>query len=97
MDEEVVREHATKHGKATVEGDFKSAGSDLTPEAAGQAPDVMKAMPRDLTSSEVSKVSKNGDAYIATIEYSGDDATTTVESTWKEREGRPRIVNLKVV
>ena len=97
MDEDVVREHASKHGKATVEGDFKTAGSDLTPEAAEQAPDVMKAMPRDLKSSEISSVTKDGEAYIATIEYSSDDSTTKVESTWEEREGCPRIVNLKVL
>jgi hypothetical protein len=97
VDEDLVREHATKHAQATVEGDFKTAGGDLTPEAAEQAPDVMKAMPRELTSCEVSEVSKDGNAYVATIEYSSEDATTTVESTWEEREGRPRIVNLKVV
>ena len=97
MDEDHIREHAEKHGKATVEGDLKTAGSDLTPEAVGQAPEVMKAMPRELTGSEVTRVEKDGDAYVAIIEYSGDGAETKVASKWEEREGRHRIVDLRVL
>lgn len=97
MDEDVIREHATKHGEATVAGDFKTAGRDLTPEAAGQAPDVMKAMPNDLSSSDIASIDKDGDSYVVVIDYSGAEDTTRVESTWAVSEGRPRITNLKVV
>jgi hypothetical protein len=97
MDEDTVREHATNHGEATVAGDFKTAGRDLTPEAVEQAPGVMKAMPADLSGAKVAKVDKDGDAYVAVIEYSGESESIEVASRWEEREGRPRIVDLKVV
>lgn len=97
MDENEVREHAENHGKATVAGDFKTAGRYLTPDAVEQAPGVMKALPKDLGGCEVTEVDKDGDAYVAVIAYSGDGETTKVASTWEEREGRPRIVHLKVL
>jgi hypothetical protein len=97
VDEDIVREHATKHGEATVAGDFKTAGRDLSPEAVEQAPGVMKAMPADLSGAEVTEVEKDGDAYVAVIEYSSETDSTKVASRWEEREGRPRIVDLKVL
>lgn len=97
MDESTIKKHATSHGEATVAGDFKTAGRDLTPEAVAQAPGVMKAMPPDLSGSEVTSVDKDGNAYVAVIEYSGDGGSIRVASRWEEREGRPRIVDLKVV
>ena len=97
MDEDTIREHAANHGKATVAGDFKTAGQDLTPEAVEQAPGVMKAMPKSLSDADISSVEKDGDAYVAVIEYSGGGESTKVASRWEEREGRPRIVDLKVI
>ena len=97
MDENTIKEHAASHGQATVAGDFKTAGRDLTPEAVEQAPGVMKAMPKDLTGSDVSSVEKDGDAYVAVIVYSAGDESIEVASRWEEREGRPRIVDLKVL
>ena len=98
MDEDTIREHAANHGKATVAGDFKTAGRDLTPEAVEQAPGVMKAMPTNLNDSSIDSVEKDGDAYVAVIDYSGAGGESTkVASRWEEREGRPRIVDLKVL
>jgi hypothetical protein len=96
VDEDTVREHAANHGKATVAGDFKTAGRDLTPEAVEQAPGVMKLMPKSLSESAIASVDRDGDAYVAIIEYSGGGESTKVASRWEEREGRPRIVDLKV-
>ena len=97
MDENTIKEHAVSHGQATVAGDFKTAGRDLTPEAVEQAPGVMKAMPKDLSGSDVTSVKRDGDAYVAVIEYSAGDESIEVASRWEEREGRPRIVDLKVL
>ena len=97
MDEDTIREHAASHGNATVAGDFKTAGRDLAPEAVEQAPGVMKQMPKSLSESEIASVERDGDAYVAVIEYSGGGESTKVASRWEEREGRPRIVDLKVI
>jgi hypothetical protein len=97
VDEDSIREHAANHGKATVAGDLKTAGRDLTPEAVEQAPGVMKAMPKSLSDADITSVERDGSAYVAVIEYSGGGESTKVASRWEEREGRPRIVDLKVL
>jgi hypothetical protein len=97
VDENTIREHAANHGKATVAGDLKTAGRDLTPEAVEQAPGVMKAMPKSLSDADITSVERDGNAYVAVIEYSGGGESTKVASRWEEREGRPRIVDLKVL
>ena len=97
MDEDTIREHAANHGNATVAGDLKTAGRDLTPEAVEQAPGVMKALPKSLSDADITSVERDGSAYVAVIEYSGGGESTKVASRWEEREGRPRIVDLKVL
>ena len=96
MDESTVKQHAEAHGNAVVAGDFKTAGADLTPEAAGVAQDVMGKLPRPTTAAEVQKVETVGDETVVHILYKGEDSGTTVISTWAERDGRPKIVNLEV-
>lgn len=97
MDETTVRERAEAHGKATVAGDLRTAGSDLTKDAMGAAGAVMKEMPDPLESCEVTSVESAGGEVVARIRYVGGGRTTTVESRWAERDGTPRIVDLKVV
>lgn len=57
----------------------------------------MKQMPDPLTSSEVTSVEEDGDAFVAQIRYAGAGGETIVESRWEEIEGRPTIVDLKVL
>ena len=97
MDETTVRERAEIHGKATVSGDLRTAGADLTKEAMAQAPAVMKAMPATLESCEVTSVHAEGDEVVAQIRYSGSGQEATVESRWADRDGSPKIVDLKVL
>ena len=97
MEEDLVRQHAEAHARATVAGDLKRAGSDLTPEAMAQAPGVMRSMPSPLTASEVTELSFSGEECVATIRYVGENGEALVASRWAERDGRPVIVNLEVV
>ena len=97
MDESTVREQAEIHAKATVSGDLRTAGSALTKEAIAQAPAVMKAMPATLEACEVTSVHTEGAEVVAQIRYSGGGEEATVESRWAERDGAPKIVDLKVL
>ena len=97
MDESTVREQAEIHAKATVSGDLRTAGSALTKEAMAQAPAVMKAMPATLDSCEVTSVHSDGAEVVAQIRYSGGNEEATVESRWADRDGAPKIVDLKVL
>lgn len=96
MDENTVRASAEKHGAAVVAKDFDTAGADLTGEAQRQAPDVMKALPRGLKKAQVLRVAETGDLYEVYISYESDDSETIVISTWQEKDGVPKIVNLSL-
>ena len=101
MDENAVRTEAQAHADATVAGDFKTAGSSLTPEAMAQAGDVMKKLPRTLSSGQVTSVEADGDAFTVSIDYAGTDkegspASATVESRWEDRDGSPKLADMKV-
>lgn len=97
MDEGTVKQCAEAHGQATVAGDLKKAGSDLDKGAYGAAGEVMKKMPADLTASEVTETRAEGDECVVSIRYSGATGSATVESRWADRDGVPKIVDLKVV
>ena len=101
MDEQTVRAEAQSHADATVAGDFKTAGASLTPEAMAQAGDVMKQLPRKLSSGQVSSVEADGEAFTVLIDYSGTGkdgtpAAATVESRWEDRDGSPKLADMKV-
>lgn len=97
MEEATVRRQAESHGRATVAGDLKKAGSDLDKSAYGAAGEVMKKMPARLSECEITGVRAEGDEWVATILYRGEEGSATVESRWADQEGVPRIVDLKVV
>ncbi len=97
MDETEVRTGAETHGQATVEGNFKVAGSYLSPEAAAQAGGVMKAMPGKLSGSEVTTVEPEGDGFVVGIRYTGETGEVTVRSTWGEVDGATKITALEVL
>ena len=97
MDDATVRAAAEEHAHATVAKDFKVAGATLSEPARAQAGGVMKAMPGELSSCEITGLVASGDETVVTIAYRGEDGTTTVESRWAEIDGRPMIVDLTVV
>lgn len=97
MDEQAVRTHAEAHGNALIEGDLKRAGSDLTPEAQAQAPEVMSNFPKRVESAEVVSLDVQGEEAVVHARYSGEGKEVIVESRWGDRDGRPKILDMKVV
>ena len=97
MDEQAVRTHAEGHGEAVVTGDLRRAGGDLTPEAQAQAPDVMSNFPKKVETADVVNLDLQGEEATVQIRYSGEGKEVTVETRWAERDGRPKILDMKVV
>ncbi|MDQ3958022.1 MAG: hypothetical protein M3273_06825 [Actinomycetota bacterium] len=97
MDEATVREDAEAHGRATVEGDLKTAGSYLSKEAYAAAGEVMQKMPQPLEASEVTSVEIDGGEAVVQIRYSGGGDEVLVESRWADRDDAPKIVGLRVL
>jgi hypothetical protein len=97
MDESTIRRRAQAHGDATVAGDLKRAGSDLSKGAMAQAPEVMGKMPKQLTGAHIQSVRPEGQEWIAVIRYEGGPDELQVESRWAESDGTPVITNLRIV
>ena len=97
MDEQAVRTQAEQHGQALVDGDLRKAGGDLTPEAQAQAPDVMSNFPKKVETAEVVSLEVSGDEATVQALYKGEGKEVTVESRWGERDGRPKILDMKIV
>ena len=97
MDEQSVRTHAEQHGEALIAGDLRRAGGDLTPEAQAQAPDVMSNFPKTVESAAVVSLEVDGEEAVVQALYKGGDKEVTVEARWGERDGRPKILDMKVV
>lgn len=96
MDEKSVREHAERHAAAVVAGDLRTAGADLAPPAQAQAPNVMKNLPKQLTSANVIRIAQADEGYEAYISYEGAESETIVISSWAEQDGTPKIVGLSL-
>ena len=97
MDEAKVREHAEAHGQAMVAGDLKKAGEDLTKEGMAAAGAVMPKLPRPVTGAEVVSIEPSDAEHVVLIRYRGENSEATVRSQWADRDGRPMIVDMKVV
>ncbi len=97
MDEGAVREHANQHANAVMSGDMGTAARDLTDAAKAAAPGVMKGMPRPVTGVEVTKIEREGEQFVAHIAYRGEGEEHVVASHWEDQDGRPKIVDLRVV
>ena len=98
MDEAAVRQHAEAHASANASGDLKRAATDLSEEALANIGPVARQLPRPITEGTVTRVETAGEGrYVATILYSGPDASVTVESVWVEQGGRPMIAETRIV
>jgi hypothetical protein len=97
MDEADARARAQAHAKAVVAGDLRAAGGDLDKAARSEAPHVMERLPRPLERASVRSVEAGGGSYTVHIRYEGGGREVTVRTSWAERDGRPKIVDMGVV
>jgi hypothetical protein len=97
VDEEGMMAHAEAHAAAMAAGDLNRAGRDLDTAARAGAADVMKRVPRSIDRADVTSARREGDELVVCTRYAGGDSEATVEARWAERDGRPRIVALRVV
>ena len=92
MDEMQAREHIGKHAKAVVDGDLDALAADFSEELRPQLPQLAQNLPQPVTVADVLNVDLEPDEAVALIRYSGADGEVTIRSRWRERNGRPIIV-----
>jgi hypothetical protein len=79
-----------------MEREYERAAEDLTDDVKVNAGEVLRRLPRPITSANVLEVQPAGDEAVARIRYAGEQSAAVVESRWADRGGRPRIVEMIV-
>ena len=92
MDEHAVREHAQEHLDALLAGDVDRAIQDLSRELRSNLGEIMAMLPLPLTAADIESVDKTASGYKAILHLLGETTEMRVETRWKERDGRPTIV-----
>ena len=92
MDEQAVREHAQNHIDALVAGDVDRAIQDMSRELRANLGEIMAMLPLPLTAADIESIDMTGAGYKAVLHLVGETTETRLETRWKDRDGRPTIV-----
>jgi hypothetical protein len=92
MDEQSVRQHAQAHCDALLSGDIGLAGKEMSRELQANLGQFVAMLPLPLTAASVESVEMTGKAYSAVLNLVGDGGTIRMETRWKDRDGRPTMV-----
>ena len=92
MDEETVREHAQAFSDALVAGDVGRAIEDFSQEVQHNLGEVLALFPLPATEAAVDSVEHTGAGYNVAIRLTGEAEEVVVETRWKDRDGRPTII-----
>jgi hypothetical protein len=92
MDEQTVRDHARAHCDALLAGDVGRAAEDFSRELQSNLGPVIAMLPLPLTEATIESVEVTGTGYRAVLRLVGETQTVNLETRWKDRDGRPTIV-----
>lgn len=94
MDETAVRDRATAFGDALVAGDIDRAIQDLSDELRRNLGEVVALFPLPALEATVESVDHSGSGYNVVLRLAGESSEDRIQTRWKDREGRPRIVEV---
>ncbi len=92
MDEQAVRDHAQAHCDALVAGDVDGAAAELSEELRSNIGPLLAQLPLPLTEATVESIEQGGTAFICILKLVGESEEVRLQTRWKERDGRPTIV-----
>jgi hypothetical protein len=92
MDAEEVRSHAQAYCDALLAGNIDQAIEELSKELHQHVGELISQIPLPLTEAEVESVEQGAHAVVAVLRLVGENDTVKVETRWKERDGKPTIV-----
>ena len=92
MDEEAVREHVQALCDALENGDVGRAAQEMSNELQANLGPLVAMLPLPLTSAAVESVDMAGNGYLAVIHLVGDEGSIRLQTRWKERDGKPTMV-----
>jgi len=92
MDEAKTKDQIQRHAQAVERGDMDTVIGDLSKELQVQAATIAQSLPQPVTSAKVLSVEVGDDETVARIHYAGDTSEVTIQSHWRDVDGRPKIV-----
>ena len=92
MDVDVVRQHAQAHCAALLAGAVDRAIEDFSHELRSSLGTIIAMLPLPLTEATVESVELGPKSVRAVLRLVGESQTVLVETRWKERDGKPTIV-----
>jgi hypothetical protein len=92
MDETRTKDHIQRHAEAVERGDFDTVVRDLSEELQAHADEIVKSLPQPVTSAKVLSVEVGDEETVAQVRYAGDTSELTIQSHWRDVDGRPTIV-----
>jgi hypothetical protein len=95
MDEEVIRKHAAALGDALVAGDIDLATQDFSPELRKHLGEVLGLLPLPASEAAVHSIHRGGAGFDVVLRLVGETEEVLVQTRWKDRDGRPTVVEAK--
>ena len=92
MDETRTKDQIQRHAEAVERGDFDTVLGDLSKELQAHGEQIVKSLPQPVTSAKVLSVEVGDEETVAQIHYAGDTSELTIQSHWRDVDGRPTIV-----
>ena len=92
MDEDVIRDHARAMCDALVAGDIDLATTDFSPELRKHLGEVLSLLPLPSTEATVQSVNRGGSGFDVVLRLVGETEEVQIETRWKDRDGRPTMV-----
>ena len=92
MDADTVRDHATAFADALVAGDVERATEHMSKELRRNLGEVLALFPLPASEAALESVEQGGSGYNVVIRLVGDSEEARVQTRWKDREGRPTII-----
>jgi hypothetical protein len=92
MDEPDVRARAEALCAALVSGDIEQTTADFSDELRRNLGEVIALLPLPATAARIESITHGGSAYVVVLELVGETETVQVETRWKDRDGRPTVI-----
>ena len=92
MDEQAVREHAQAHADALLAGDIGKASEEMSKELHATLGQFASMLPMPMTEASIESVESTPTGYKVVLHLVGEGGDLRLETRWKDRDGRPTIV-----
>jgi hypothetical protein len=92
MDEQAVRDHAQAYCDALLAGNIGQATQELSSQLRSNLGPVVAMLPLPLTEASIESVETTATGYRAVLRLAGEGGTIDLETRWKDRDGRPTMV-----